>query len=130
VPYPQILEQLAQGDFTSGLVVFFALMIAHALCDHPLQGDFLALNKSRHYRPGGSGAGSNIIWPYCLTVHALIHAGGVWVVTQRPLLALIELVLHWIIDALKAEGVTNIHIDQLLHALCKVGYVIALAYCF
>jgi hypothetical protein len=128
VPLTNFLDSLAQGDVTSGLVIFFALMIAHALCDHPLQGDFLALNKSRHFKPeGGSGT---MIWPYCLTVHALIHAGGVWVVTGRPLLALIEFVLHWIIDALKAEGVTNIHVDQLLHVLCKVGYVLALAYGF
>ena len=121
------LDALSTGDFTAGLVVFFALLIAHALCDHPLQGEFLALHKSRHFRPPGE-AGSPTIWPYCLTVHSLIQAGGVWAVTGRPMFALIEFVLHWIIDYLKAEKITSLYVDQLLHVACKVGYVVAIAY--
>ncbi len=110
----------------SGLVVFFALMIGHALCDHPLQGNFLALHKSRHTPP--TNGDDTVIWPYCLTVHSLIHAGGVWVVTGRPLFGLIEFLLHWFIDYLKAERITGLYMDQFLHTLCKVGYVVALAY--
>ena len=108
------------------MVIFFALLIAHALCDHPLQGEFVALRKNRHYRPEGDDG--ETIWPYCLSVHALIHGGGVWVVTGSPALGLVEFFLHWIIDFLKTESITNIHIDQLLHVLCKVGYVVYLAY--
>ena len=119
------LDALGRGDVVAGLTVLFALLIAHALCDHPLQGEFVALRKNRHYRPEGSEGPT--LWPYCLTVHALIHAGGVWVVTGLPAFALAELVLHWVIDFLKAEGKTNIHVDQLLHLLTKVGYVVVIA---
>ena len=120
------LDALASGDFTAGLVILFALLIAHALCDHPLQGDYVALHKSRHFPKSSPDAPT--VWPYCLSVHSLIHAGGVWVVTGSPLFGLIEFVLHWIIDFLKSEKLINLHIDQMLHVLTKVGYVVALAY--
>lgn len=118
------LDALAQGDWASGAVVLFALFIGHAICDHPLQGEFLALHKSRHHRSEGQTA---TIWPWCLASHSLIHAGAVWIVTGCPTLAAIELVAHAVIDFLKAENLTNIHIDQLLHGLCKVAYVMAIA---
>ena len=126
-PLTPYLEALADGDFMAGLTVLFALLIAHALCDHPLQGDFLALHKNRKYQRVEGDLIDFTIWPYCLTVHALIHAGGVWVVTGSPTLALVELGLHWIIDFLKEEKVYNFHVDQLLHVLCKIGYVVYLA---
>ena len=119
------LDALAEGDIAAGLVVLFALLIAHALCDHPLQGEYLALHKSRHY--SSKDPGSPSVWGHCLTMHALIQAGGVWVVTGSPVFALVEFVLHWIIDLLKAERITNIHVDQLLHLLTKIAYVIVLA---
>lgn len=120
------LDALARGDVVSGLLVLLALMIAHALCDFPLQGDYLALRKNRHYQPPDEPQ-PRTVWPYCLTAHALIHAGGVWAVTGLPALALAELVLHWWIDLAKAEGKISIHVDQALHFACKVAYVVVIA---
>ena len=56
-----------------------------------------------------------------------MHAGAVWAITGSFMIGIAELVLHWIIDYIKCEGITNIHTDQLLHILCRVGYVIAIA---
>ena len=128
MPLSHQIEVLAEGNLSAALPVFFALLIAHALCDHPLQGQFLALNKNRHYRANDAGLSTSTLWPYCLTSHALIHAGGVWLVTGSCLLGIIELVLHWVIDFLKEEGIINLHVDQLLHVLCKAAYIIVLAY--
>ena len=129
MPLSHHIDALADGSLTAALPVFFALLIAHALCDHPLQGQFLALHKNRHYRPKDNNLPCQSLWLYCLSAHALIHAGGVWLVTGSCLLGSIELVMHWIIDFLKEEKFINLHIDQLLHASCKALYVIAL-YCW
>ena len=128
MPLSHQIEALAEGNLSAALPVFLALLIAHALCDHPLQGQFLALNKNRHYLPKDEQLRTTTLWPYCLSAHALIHAGGVWLVTGSQLLGIIELVLHWIIDLLKEEKIINLHVDQLLHLLCKAAYIIALAY--
>ena len=64
-----------------------------------------------------------LFWPYWLSAHALIHGGAVWLITGNMSLGLIEVILHWIIDFAKCEGWTNIHIDQLLHMICKAVYV-------
>ena len=129
MPLSQHIEALSGGNIPDhALPVFLALLIAHALCDHPLQGQFLALHKNRHYRPQNSDLPPRTLWLYCLSCHSLIHAGGVWLVTGSYVLGIIELVLHWLIDFLKEEKIITLHVDQLLHVTCKVIYIIALAY--
>ena len=63
---------------------------------------------------------------HCLFAHCLIQAGFVWLITGRVVLGVAELLLHLCLDALKCEGRINFHTDQLLHVLCKAGYVLAL----
>ena len=119
--FTQHPETLAQG-----LVLLFALLIGHALADYPLQGDFLAVHKNRHLSRAGSREYPPTLWIHCLAAHSLIHAGFVWIITGHTLFALLELILHFIIDAIKAERITGYHTDQALHALCKAGYVTAI----
>ncbi|MEM7146756.1 MAG: DUF3307 domain-containing protein [Verrucomicrobiota bacterium] len=110
---------------TSALVLFFAFLIGHALGDFPLQGDFIARFKNRHVPIPDDpyfDAPKNV-WIYCLSAHALIHAGLVWAITANPIIGAIELVTHWLIDYCKGDGFTNFHVDQLLHVLCKIAYV-------
>ena len=124
--FPEQIQMLQNtGNFMAGLQVLFALIIAHVLFDYPLQGDFLAKFKNRHYK--GEGEMTPLLWVHCLTAHSLMHAGAVWAITGSFMIGIAELVLHWIIDYIKCEGITNIHTDQLLHILCRVGYVIAIA---
>jgi hypothetical protein len=105
----------------SSLIMLFKLLIAHALCDFSLQTPFIASAKNRHNQPKDDalppGQKPNMIWPYVLSAHALIHAGGVFVVTGDMLCSWVMFVTHLVIDFLKCEPWTgmSIHIDQLLH---------------
>jgi hypothetical protein len=125
------MDTVAQwfAGLTHPATLFFALAIGHALADYPLQTEFIALGKNHRLPPeripGGLGE-TRGVWVHCLTAHCLIHAGVVWLLTGSVLLGLVELVLHWIIDFLKSEGWTNLHVDQFLHYACKAGYVWAL----
>jgi hypothetical protein len=118
----QIENLIANNDLIAAFQVLFALLIAHALFDYPLQGEFLAKYKNRHFKE--DGAAINGLWIHCLTSHSLLHAGGVWLITGSFIIGIIEFVLHWVIDFLKCEGITNFHIDQFLHVLCRIFYVI------
>ncbi len=108
------------------LQLFFALVIGHMVADYPLQTEFLAIGKNHRLPldqiPGGL-SGTRGVWIHCLTAHALIHGGTVWIITGSVILALCEVVLHWVIDFMKSAGWTNLHVDQLLHLVCKGAYV-------
>ena len=120
----QILNLTGNNDLIAGLQIFFALLIAHALFDYPLQGDFLSRNKNRHYKDDNNNVKG--LWIHCLTSHSILHAGSVWLITGSFIIGIMEFVLHWIIDFLKCEGITNFHTDQFLHVLCRILYVIIL----
>ena len=120
----QIQNLIVNNDLIAGLQIFFALLIAHALFDYPLQGDFLSRNKNRHFKDENNNVKG--LWIHCLTSHSILHAGSVWLITGSFIIGIMEFVLHWIIDFLKCEGITNFHIDQFLHVLCRILYVIIL----
>lgn len=109
-------------DPSQPLAVFFALAIAHALADFPLQGDYLARNKIRANSP------DRTTWLTALAAHSLIHSGGVWWVTGSVWLAFAELLLHAGIDTGKSAGRFGLAIDQLLHLACKGVYAALLAF--
>ena len=109
-------------------MLFFGMVITHAIADFPLQGAFLAQGKNRHLANSEfQGNEPRFLWIYCLTAHAVIQSGGVWLITGSFTLALIEFVIHWLLDYAKCEGWTNFHVDQLAHMLCKAGYVLLLS---
>lgn len=100
--------------------LFFAFLIAHALADFPLQGEYLANEKIR------KTATDLQSWMVALTAHALIHGGGVWIVSGSASLGAVEVVAHWLIDWRKGEGKFGHLVDQGLHVACKLGYVVFL----
>lgn len=106
-----------------GFKLLFALLIGHALADYPLQGEYLALHKNRHFRAAPGQPQTKGLWIHCLLAHCLIHAGFVWLCTGRVIFAVAELVLHFALDAAKCEKKISFHTDQMLHAACKVLYV-------
>lgn len=100
------------------LALLFWLLVAHALCDYPLQGDFLSRAKShREPLPGV---------PYLipLLAHALIHGGAVAFVTGSVWLGIAEAMLHGMIDDMKVYGLFGFAVDQALHVACKVLLVV------
>lgn len=107
------------------LSLFCALLIGHALADYPLQGDAIAKGKNRHSPPYGIPPGQKpcAVWFHYLTAHALIHAGFVWAITGNGGFGLAEFVLHWVIDFLKCENLSNPHEDQVAHIVCKMVYI-------
>lgn len=118
-----------QAGWMGCFMLFWALLIGHALADFPLQGDFLAVGKDRHADLSAATGGRvwpNGFWLVCLTVHSLVHSGVVWLITGSFWLSLVEFVLHWIIDFAKCERWTSFYVDQGLHLLCKVAYLVPL----
>lgn len=102
------------------LTLFFELLVAHCLCDYPLQGDFLARGKNhRNPLPG-------IPWYQCLFAHAVIHGGAVFLVTGSVWFGLTEVLLHSLTDYVKSEGWISFNQDQALHLVTKAVYVLLL----
>lgn len=109
------------------------LLVGHAVADFWAQSDALAQMKNRN-RPNTRvppGQKPQVMWPYALTAHALMHGAAVsglllWfgvdpVVAFNLLLA--ETIAHWLIDFGKCENWYGIHLDQCLHVLCKILWV-------
>ena len=93
---------------------FLLLLCAHALCDYPLQGDFLAKAKNRFAPIPG------VPWYQAMAAHAAIHAGAVGIITGMWWLGVAEFVWHFAIDDAKCKGHLSFNWDQGLHVACKV----------
>ncbi len=102
------------------ILLFFKLLIGHALCDFALQNPDMARGKNWNVSTPGQPAG---IWPYFMAAHCAIHAGSVWLLTGSLPLGLVEFALHFGIDCAKCAGATTINTDQGLHVLCKLIYL-------
>lgn len=99
------------------LTIFFWLLVAHAVCDYPLQGDFLARGKNHKSPIPG------VPWWQCLFAHALIHGGAVALVTGSIWLGLAEAFVHAMTDHRKCAGEYGFNVDQFLHVAFKVMWV-------
>lgn len=96
------------------LTMLVSMLVWHALADYPLQGDFLARAKNCDAPVPG------VPWYQAMSAHALIHAGGVWLITGSLLIGAAEFIAHFLIDLLKCRGELSFNNDQMLHVLCKV----------
>lgn len=93
------------------------LWAAHALCDYPLQGDFLARGKNHKVPIPG------VPWYQCLAAHSLIHGGAVGLITGSFWLGLVEFTIHALTDFAKCDGRIGFDVDQAIHYGCKVAWV-------
>ena len=80
---------------------------------------------AEHKSPGGPSVQGEQIWPWVLGAHALVNAGGVFVVTGSLRLSLAEAVLHSLIDYGKGRRAFGFHADQALHVASKVELALA-----
>lgn len=108
---------------TEFLSALFILVAMHALLDFPLQGDAVAINKNPN---ANTPLQKHVPWYYWLGSHALAHGFGVWFITQSVLLGVLETVAHFFIDLAKCKGMYSIHVDQLLHVVCKALWLVVL----
>lgn len=106
-----------KGSVLATLILLFA---GHALCDFPLQGQFLSDAKN-HRRPN---AGEH--WARALFAHAMIHCGMVYWVTGSAWFALAELAIHGLTDYAKCDGQITSTQDQAIHYACKVAWAIGM----
>lgn len=100
-------------EVTDGRVLVY-MLVGHALCDYPLQGDFLSKAKNRFAAIPG------VPWYQALGAHSLIQAGAVYLVTGNVWLGLAEFSAHFAIDDLKCAGRIDFNTDQALHVGCKL----------
>lgn len=98
------------------LLVLLYLIAGHALCDYPLQGDFLAKGKN-HKAPL-----LGVPWYQCLFAHAMIHAGMVGLITGSFTIGMCEFTIHFITDWAKCEGKLTFNQDQAIHYACKFAW--------
>lgn len=103
------------------LATFWLLVIAHAVTDYSLQGRFIAEYKV----PGAPRLGGEVVWPWVLSAHALINAGGVFLVTGSLVLSVAEAAVHWLIDLGKGRGAYGFSTDQGLHVASKAALAVA-----
>lgn len=98
------------------------MLIGHAVCDYPLQGDWLARAKNHNPRIVLGDSPDEDISGGAMMCHCAIHAGAVKLATGSWLLAFCELVAHGIIDYGKCDGLVGYNVDQLMHVGCKFAW--------
>jgi hypothetical protein len=96
------------------------LWMAHFLCDFGLQSDRMAREKC-------PGCDATLPWGWWLTAHSAIHGLAVALLTGLPVLGLVEMAVHALIDHSKCAGRISLRVDQALHLLCKALWVVVLA---
>lgn len=104
---------------TSPLGILLLLVMGHFVGDFVLQHDRMAVEKS-------PGHDVTLSWTWWLTGHAACHGLIVALLTGVPLLGLAEWVVHWLIDWGKCRLRYSLMLDQTLHLLCKVLWVLLL----
>lgn len=94
--------------------LFLILIAIHFLCDFPLQGDFMAINKSKKAFKD---------WWVVLIAHCFIHGLGVWAALTLfgynsgvAISSMIFMIVsHFMIDLSKNNNLISFKTDQLLH---------------
>ena len=95
------------------------LILGHFVADFAIQTDTVAINKCPN-----NNSKININWAWWMSGHVSLHGLIVFFITGNAFLALAESTIHFYIDYLKCIGKFNLLIDQLLHILCKVIWVL------
>lgn len=102
------------------ITLFLTLVFCHFLADYSLQTEYMAISKNR-WREGASKD-----WFWALFSHSSVHALVVYAITHSMCLAVLELVLHFIIDDRRCKNDYSYSTDQLLHISCKLVYALIL----
>jgi hypothetical protein len=107
--------------------VFLLMIGAHALCDYPLQGDFLARAKNPNIAVPG------VPWWQAMLTHSIIHGLAVGLIVGyffNPIFAIVlaiaEITTHFVTDQLKCDGLIDFSQDQFMHVVWKLAWCIIL----
>jgi hypothetical protein len=86
------------------------LVFAHLLGDYVLQNDFIAKTKANNY--------------YHLFVHCVLYCFPFYVLMGFTWHLIPLLIIHIIVDYLKCKKVINYTIDQIIHYITLLLYII------
>ncbi len=114
----------------------FILLFLHALADFVFQTEIMAKLKNRDTDikrkqkwlenpksiPIPEGQEYMLTWYYWLTAHALIQGGLIGFMFGNWYIAIIEFIMHWVIDFMKCKSWTHIHHDQGMHLGLRIIY--------
>lgn len=103
------------------IAILFYLIAAHFIIDYCLQTDTVAINKNIN---SNTELQKYVPWYYWLWSHAIFHGAAVAFITNSVVLGILETILHFIIDYGKCKFKYSIHIDQFLHIVCKIFWLI------
>lgn len=98
------------------LPMFLLLLAGHLVADYPFQGNEIALGKNKFIEPARFG----VPWYYWMASHAATHALAVAMITGNFVAGLFEFAAHFVIDYGKCAKKYGLHVDQALHAACKL----------
>ena len=112
----------------TAFLLFFKLMMGHAIGDFVLQPGPMSSGKNRNNDLRQQYGPEFPHWYYWLTAHSLTHAAIVFLITNSYLFAFLEAVSHWWIDYSKCENWINLHQDQLIHIAFKVLFCVLMFY--
>lgn len=110
--------------FDAIMTTLFLLLFGHALADYPLQNRFMAVGKNPNNTDPECNSKCARKWYHKMAAHCTIHGGMVMLITGSWGFGLLEFVLHWIIDINKCGKRIGSEVDQALHILCKIAYVV------
>ena len=100
--------------------LFITLVALHLIADYPLQPEAIALGMNRLLDKARFG----VNWWYWMAAHAATHGFAVAVATGSVWLGVAECLAHFAIDSGKCAKKYGLHIDQMLHVLCKIVWVL------
>jgi len=113
LPPPHFNEVTSQESlYLLGMLVFI-----HCIFDFAGQGTFLSTAKNWNTPIPG------VPWYLAMSIHVFMHAFPVLMMTGSMVCFMLELVSHFVIDAIKIEGRISFATDQLLHISVKIVYV-------
>ena len=103
------------------LIIFFTLMVLHALGDFALQSEAMAKGKNRHIKTTPPpGQKYKPCWYWWLSAHALIEGGLIYLIFGNVVIGLVEVIVHFSLDFIKCDNVTTPNQDQAFHILFRV----------
>jgi len=102
-------------------LALFYLLGWHFTADFALQGDTMAREKNRNLK---TDLQKHIPWWHWMLAHSFIHGLGVAVITQSAVLGAAEVACHFVTDFFKCEKKYGINVDQGIHVLCKVLWLV------
>ena len=104
-------------NFDQAFNLLIMLLLGHFVADYPLQGDKMAVEKC-------PGRDVTLDWRWWMTAHAGTHGFVVAFLTGIPLLGVTEMIAHSLIDYGKCRLGYKLIVDQALHWLCKLIWMV------